>query len=250
MKERERFGSRLGFILVSAGCAVGLGNVWKFPYICGQYGGAAFIVIYLIFLVILGAPILICEITVGRGSRKGVAKAYDSLEPQGQRWHLLKWAGFAGNYLLMMFYTMVCGWMLNYAVKMVSGQLSTLSTEQVAGTFNDMLLSPTQMLIWTVVSIVIAFGVCALGLNGGIERITKVMMSTLILLMIVLAIHSLVLKNAMEGAYHQWRGVEHTGCRYLCGTDGRFYYYPGMLRIWRAPGFRPLSAVYHTAQCI
>lgn len=199
MKERERFGSRLGFILVSAGCAVGLGNVWKFPYICGQYGGAAFIVIYLIFLAILGAPILICEITIGRGSGKGVAKAYDSLEPQGQRWHLLKWAGFAGNYLLMMFYTMVCGWMLNYAVKMVTGQLSALSTEQVAGVFSDMLLSPAQMLVWTIISIVIAFGVCALGLNGGIERITKMMMSILILLMIALAIHSLVLKDAMEG---------------------------------------------------
>lgn len=199
MREREQFGSRLGFILVSAGCAVGLGNVWKFPYICGQYGGAAFIVIYLAFLAILGTPILICEIAVGRGSGKGIAKAYDKLEPIGEKWHFVKWLGIAGNYLLMMFYTMVCGWMLNYAVKMMTGQLSELSPEQVSGSFQTMLSSPAELLIWTMISIVIAFGICALGLNGGIEKITKIMMCVLIFLMIILAVHSLVLKNALEG---------------------------------------------------
>lgn len=199
MKEREQFGSRLGFVLVSAGCAVGLGNVWKFPYICGEYGGAAFIVIYLIFLAILGAPILICEIAVGRGSGKGIAKAYDKLEKPGEKWHLVKWTGIAGNYLLMMFYTMVCGWMFSYAVKMVTGELTGLNSVQISGKFADMLASPVQLLAWTVVSIVVAFGVCALGLNGGIEKITKIMMTILIILMIVLAVHSLVLDNAMEG---------------------------------------------------
>lgn len=199
MKEREQFGSRLGFVLVSAGCAVGLGNVWKFPYICGEYGGAAFILIYLVFLAILGAPILVCEITVGRGSGKGIAKAYDTLEPAGEKWHFVKWAGIAGNYLLMMFYTMVCGWMINYAVKMLTGQLTELTSEQIADTFTHMLASPVELLIWTMVSIAIAFGICALGLNGGVEKITKIMMSVLIVLMIVLAVNSLVLKDAMEG---------------------------------------------------
>lgn len=199
MKEREQFGSRLGFVLVSAGCAVGLGNVWKFPYICGQYGGAAFIVIYLIFLAILGTPILICEIAVGRGSGKGIARAYDTLEKPGEKWHFVKWTGIAGNYLLMMFYTMVCGWMFNYAVKMVTGELAGLDSAEVSGKFADMLASPGELLVWTILSIVIAFGVCALGLNGGIEKITKVMMTILIVLMIVLAVHSLVLENALEG---------------------------------------------------
>lgn len=199
MKEREQFGSRLGFVLVSAGCAVGLGNVWKFPYICGQYGGAAFIVIYLIFLAILGTPILICEIAVGRGSGKGIARAYDTLEKPGEKWHFVKWTGIAGNYLLMMFYTMVCGWMFNYAVKMVTGELAGLDSAEVSGKFADMLASPGELLVWTILSIVIAFGVCALGLNGGIEKITKVMMTILIVLMIILAVHSLVLENALEG---------------------------------------------------
>lgn len=199
MKKREQFSSRLGFVLVSAGCAVGLGNVWKFPYICGQYGGAAFIVIYLIFLAILGAPILICEIAVGRSSGKGIACAYDTLESTGEKWHLVKWAGFAGNYLLMMFYTMVCGWMLNYAIKTITGQLVGLSAKQVSDTFDAMLASPLELIFWTMLSILLAFGVCAMGLNGGIEKITKVMMSILILLMLVLAIHSLALKNALQG---------------------------------------------------
>ena len=140
MKQRETFGSRLGFILVSAGCAVGLGNVWKFPYICGQYGGAAFIVIYLVFLAILGLPILICEFAVGRGSGQGMGKAFERLEKKGTSWHHLKWISIFGSYLLMMFYTMVGGWMLSYAYKMGSGQLSGISTGEVAQTFGDLSL--------------------------------------------------------------------------------------------------------------
>lgn len=199
MKERETFGTRLGFILVSAGCAVGLGNVWKFPYICGQYGGAAFIVIYLLFLLLLGLPIIICEFAVGRGSGHGMGRALETLEPKGTSWHHLKWISILGSYLLMMFYTMVAGWMLYYACQMAAGQLSGLSAQGVEQVFLDMLSSPGVMTGFMVVSVLLSFGVCGLGLEKGIEKITKVMMSVLILLMLVLAVHSLVLPGAMEG---------------------------------------------------
>lgn len=199
MKEREKFKSRLGFILVSAGCAIGLGNIWKFPYICGQYGGAAFILLYLLFLVFLGLPILIVELSIGRGSGKSIAKAYEELEPKGEKWHFMKWSGIAGNYLLMMFYTMVCGWMMNYAVKAIGGRFAGLSAEGVGDVFGQMLDSKLQMIAWTLIACFLALGVCVLGLQKGIEKITKIMMSILIVLMIVLAIHSLTLKNAAEG---------------------------------------------------
>lgn len=199
MKERETFGSRLGFILVSAGCAVGLGNVWKFPYICGQYGGAAFIVIYLVFLAILGLPILICEFAVGRGSGKGMGKAFEKLEPEGSSWHHLKWISILGSYLLMMFYTMVGGWMLYYAYKTISGQLSGMSTDQVAETFGNMQGSVPTMTGWMIVAVLVSFGVCSLGLQKGIEKITKIMMSVLVVLMVILALHSLVLPGAGKG---------------------------------------------------
>ena len=199
MKERDKFGSRLGFILVSAGCAVGLGNVWKFPYICGQNGGAAFILIYLVFLTILGLPILISEFAVGRGSRFGAAKAYEKLEPEGTKWHHFKWFSIFGNYLLMMFYTMVGGWMLFYIYRSASGTLASMSTDEVGTAFSDMLASPGAMVGWMILAVLIAFGICALGLQGGMEKIMKVMMSILIILIVILAIHSLVLPNAMEG---------------------------------------------------
>lgn len=199
MREREKFGSRLGFMLVSAGCAIGLGNVWKFPYICGQYGGAAFIVIYLVFLAILGLPILICEFAVGRGSGKGMGTAFERLEPKGTSWHHLKWISICGSYLLMMFYTMVGGWMLFYAWKMMSGKMSGLSTEGVAAEFSGMLSSAPQMTGWMIVTVLLSFAICALGLEKGVEKITKVMMSILIILMVVLAVNSLVLPGAMEG---------------------------------------------------
>lgn len=199
MEKRESFGSRLGFILVSAGCAVGLGNVWKFPYICGQYGGAAFIIIYLIFLAVLGLPIMICEFAVGRGSQKGMAVAFETLEQRGSRWHWLKWISILGCYLLMMFYTMVAGWMLSYVWKTVSGQLSGLDADQVAAAFSDLLGSAGSMTGWMIVVVIISFGVCVLGLQNGVEKITKVMMSVLILLMVILAAHSLLLPGASEG---------------------------------------------------
>lgn len=199
MKERETFGSRLGFILVSAGCAIGLGNVWKFPYVCGQYGGAAFILIYLVFLVILGLPILICEFAVGRGSGKGMGMAFEQLEPKGTSWHHLKWISVFGCYLLMMFYAMVGGWMLYYAYKMANGQMTGLNSEQVTATFNNMLGNVPLLTGWMIAMVLISFAVCAMGLQNGIEKITKVMMSLLIVLIVVLAINSLVLPGAAEG---------------------------------------------------
>ena len=199
MREREKFGTRLGFILVSAGCAVGLGNVWKFPYICGEYGGAAFILIYLAFLVILGLPILLCEFAVGRASQKSMAYAYHELEPEGTHWHHMRWLSLVGFYLLMMFYTMVAGWILYYAYRSLTGQMSGLNGEQIQTVFDTMQSSPATMIFWTVVTILLAFGVCALGLQNGIEKVTKVMMSILILLMIVLAVHSLLTPGAMKG---------------------------------------------------
>ena len=199
MKERETFGSRLGFILVSAGCAIGLGNVWKFPYVCGQYGGAAFILIYLAFLLVLGLPILICEFAVGRGSRVGMGKAFERLEPQGGRWHRLKWISILGSYLLMMFYTMVSGWMLYYAYRMAAGKLSGLDSAGVSEAFYEMLGNAPLLAGWMIAAVVVSFAVCAMGLRNGVEKITKVMMSLLIVLIVALAINSLLLPGALEG---------------------------------------------------
>lgn len=199
MEKREAFASRLGFILVSAGCAVGIGNVWKFPYICGMYGGAAFIVMYLIFLVLLGFPILVSEFAVGRGSRFGMGRAFEKLEPKGTKWHNLKWISIVGCFLLMSFYTMVGGWMLYYAYLEISGRLSGLSVEQVGGVFNEMLGQPLTMGFWAFIAIAISFGICALGVKNGVEKITKIMMSLLIVLMVALAIHSATLPNASDG---------------------------------------------------
>lgn len=197
--EKEQFGSRLGFILVSAGCAIGLGNVWKFPYICGENGGAAFIVIYLACLAMLGLPMLICEYAVGRGSGKSVMKAYDVLQPEGTIWGKVKYFCFAGNYLLMMFYTMVAGWMLHYVYLMVTGKFVNADTAQVKDIFENMLNEPGVMMFWTMVIILLCFGICALGLKNGVENITKVMMILLVVLMVVLVFRSVTLPGAEEG---------------------------------------------------
>lgn len=199
MENREKFASRLGFILVSAGCAIGIGNVWKFPYMCGMYGGAAFIVMYLIFLAILGLPILVCEFSVGRGSGLGMGKAFDKLEPKGSKWHNLKWISVFGSFLLMMFYTMVGGWMIYYAYLEAAGKLTGLDADGVAGVFSNMLSQPQTMILWTVIAIVISFAVCIMGLKNGVEKVTKVMMIFLIILMFALAVNSLFLKNASAG---------------------------------------------------
>lgn len=197
--EKEQFGSRLGFILVSAGCAIGLGNVWKFPYICGENGGAAFIVIYLACLAMMGLPMLICEYAVGRGSGKSVMKAYDVLQPEGTLWSKVMHFCFAGNYLLMMFYTMVAGWMLHYVYLMITGKFVNADTAQVKDTFANMLNEPGVMMFWTMVIILLCFGVCALGLKNGVENITKVMMILLVGLMVVLVFRSVTLPGAEEG---------------------------------------------------
>ena len=197
--EKEQFGSRLGFILVSAGCAIGLGNVWKFPYICGENGGAAFIVIYLACLAMMGLPMLICEYAVGRGSGKSVMKAYDVLQPEGTIWGKVKYFCFAGNYLLMMFYTMVAGWMLHYVYLMITGKFVNADTAQVKDTFANMLNEPGVMMFWTMVIILLCFGICALGLKNGVENITKVMMILLVVLMVVLVFRSVTLPGAEEG---------------------------------------------------
>lgn len=197
--KRETFGSRLGFILVSAGCAVGIGNVWKFPYMCGQFGGAAFILIYLVFLLIMGIPVMVCEFGVGRASRHSVAAAYETLEPQGTKWHITKWIGIIGCYFLMMFYTTVGGWMLYYCVRSFSGDFVGADMETVSAGFSDMLGNMPLMTFWTILICIIGFGVCAFGIQKGIEIVSKFMMTALLLIMIVLAIHSVMMKGAGAG---------------------------------------------------
>ena len=199
-KERETLGSRLGFLLLSAGCAIGLGNVWRFPYITGKYGGAAFVLIYLVFLVILGLPVMVCEFAVGRASRKSMAAAFKELEPEGTKWHWYSGFAIAGNYLLMMFYTVVSGWFLKYFVQMISGKFVGLSADAIVDEFvNGTVGSPSTLLIGMVVVIVIGFGTCILGLQKGVERITKIMMSALLIIMIGLAIYVAFLPGAGAG---------------------------------------------------
>ncbi len=199
MEKRERFSSRLGFLFISAGCAIGLGNVWRFPYITGQYGGAIFVIAYLFFLVALGLPIMVMEFSVGRGSRKSVAQSFAVLEPKGTKWHWYGYAAMAGNYLLMMFYTTIGGWMLAYFVKMAAGELSGMSALQVEETFQAMTAHPWSMTFWMVVTVSLGFGVCALGLQKGVEKLTKAMMSALFLMMVVLVVRAVTLPGAVEG---------------------------------------------------
>lgn len=199
MKNRETFGSRLGFILISAGCAIGLGNVWRFPYVAGEYGGAAFILIYLLFLVILGLPIMTMEFSVGRASRQSVAKSFRELEPKGGKWHWFSFVGVAGNYLLMMFYTTVTAWMFLYLFKMARGDFLNTDAASVSFQFDQMLARPALLTALVAVVTVIGFGVCSLGLRGGVEKITKVMMILLIAIMAVLAVRSVTLPDSGAG---------------------------------------------------
>ena len=197
--ERETLKSRLGFILLSEGCAIGIGNVWKFPYIAGQGGGGAFVLFYLIFLVILGLPIMTMEFAVGRASRKSPVRAYQALEKPGQKWHIHGYFTLIGCYLLMMFYTTVAGWMLHYFYMTAVGKLAGLNAEQVAGKFTEMLASPATMTFWMVFVVVVSILVCAKGLQSGLERVTKGMMIALLLIMVVLAVNSLFMPGAKEG---------------------------------------------------
>lgn len=197
--EREKFGSRLGFILISAGCAIGLGNVWRFPYITGQYGGAAFILMYLLFLVIFGLPIMAMEFAVGRASQKSMVCSFKALEPQGTKWHLFGWVGLAGNYLLMMFYTTVSGWMFAYFIKMVRGDFVNCTTQGVVSQFDTMKASPVTMVGYMLLTVLLGFLVCSFGLKKGVEKINKVMMLVLLGILTVLAVRSVTLPGAGEG---------------------------------------------------
>ena len=197
--KRESFGSRLGFILVSAGCAIGIGNVWKFPYLCGKYGGAAFILIYLVFLLILGIPVMICEFSIGRASRKSAARSFEVLEPKGTRWHWLKFISIFGCYLLMMYYTTVSGWMMDYCVKHVQGVFAGKTPDEISSHFSEMLGNVPEMVFWTLLVCVIGFIICYFGVQKGVERITKYMMIALLILMVILAVHSVFLEGAGEG---------------------------------------------------
>ena len=197
---RENLGSRLGFLLLSAGCAIGLGNVWRFPYITGKYGGAAFVLIYLLFLVILGLPVMICEFAIGRASKKSMSAALQTLEPAGTKWHWYSGFAIAGNYLLMMFYTVVSGWFLKYFFEMIGGKFVGLSGDQIVGAFLEGTVgSPKPLLAWMVVVIILGFSACFLGLQKGVERITKFMMSALFVIMIGLAIYVLFLPGSGAG---------------------------------------------------
>ena len=200
MAERENFKSRLGFILIAAGCAIGLGNVWRFPFITGQYGGAAFVLIYLFFLLIFGFPILVMEFSVGRASRRGVGRSFNVLEKTGHKWHYAGVPMIAGNYLLMMFYTTVTGWMLFYFYRMVTmGDLMNMTPAEVGNEFANMLGNGPLLTFWMIVATFAGLSIVALGLQRGVERVTKTMMSALLIIMLVLMIRVLTLPGAGEG---------------------------------------------------
>ena len=194
---REKFSSRIGFILISAGCAIGLGNVWRFPYITGEYGGAAFVLLILFFLLVLGLPIMVMEFAMGRASYRSIARSFDALEPRGTKWHRFKWVALVGNYLLMMFYTVVCGWTLAYFFKTATGSFE--GNADVAAVFSNLLANPIEMTGWMLLVTIIGFGVCALGVQKGIERITKGMMAALFVIMAILCVHSLLLEGGQAG---------------------------------------------------
>ena len=199
MEKREKFASRLGFILISAGCAIGLGDVWRFPYITGQYGGGIFVLVYLIFILMLGLPIITMELAVGRASQKSIATSFNVLEKKGQKWHWMGVAGMLGNYLLMMFYTTIAGWMLGYFFKFASGRFDGTNTEQIGAIFDNLIGNPLEMTLWMVITTVVCFGICSMGLQKGVEKVTKVLMVLLLVLIVVLAIKSMTLPNAGAG---------------------------------------------------
>jgi len=197
--ERERLGSRLGFIMLSAGCAIGVGNVWKFPYMTGLYGGGAFVIIYLLCLVLLGVPVMTMEFAMGRASRKSPVKLYEELEPKGSKWHIHGYFAMAGNYILMFFYTVVTGWMLRYFVDMATGKFAGTSVEQVESRFGEMLSQPVSMIVYMGIVVILGLLVCSMGVQKGVEKVTKVMMVALLVIMIILAVNSVFLPGALEG---------------------------------------------------
>lgn len=210
--EREKFGSRMGFILLSAGCAIGIGNVWRFPYIAGMYGGGMFVLFYLFFLIAMGIPVMTMEFAVGRASRKSIIKSFTALEKPGQKWHLHGYVGMTGNYLLMMFYTTVAGWMLYYFYLMLTGKFMGKNQDEVSDMFQGMLENPAVLTTVMVIVVVAGILICSLGLQKGVERITKVMMTLLLLIIVVLAIRGVTLPGGAEGL--------------------KFYLLPDVQRMW------------------
>lgn len=198
--ERESFQSRLGFVLVSAGCAIGIGNVWRFPYVAGENGGAVFVLFYLIFLLCMGVPVLTMELAVGRASGKSAVLGYKTLEKPGSKWHIHGWFCIAGCYLLMMYYTTVSGWMISYFFKFAAGSFHRgMDADMVSGVFGELCANPLEMMVWMAITVLAGFVVCSFGLQNGLERITKVMMLALLALIVVLAVHSVMLPGAGEG---------------------------------------------------
>ena len=198
--KRESFKSRLGFLLVSAGCAIGIGNVWRFPYVVGENGGGIFVLFYLLFLVAMGLPVLTMELAVGRGSRKSAVLAYKELEKPKSKWHIHGWFAILGCYLLMMYYTTVSGWMVSYFYKFVTGEFKAgMDVDATGSVFSDLLADPKQMGFWMILTVIVGFIVCSRGLQNGLERISKIMMTALLVLIVVLAVHSITLSGAGEG---------------------------------------------------
>ena len=194
---REGFSNRLGFLLISAGCAIGLGNIWRFPYITGEYGGAAFVLLIVFFLAVLGLPVLVMEFAVGRASYRSTARSFDALEPRGTKWHRFKWVTIVGNYLLMMFYTSVCGWMVAYLIKMGIGTFN--GAEDIPSVFSSMIGDPLEMTGWMLLVTGMGFAICAMGVQKGVERITKYMMAALFIFMAILCVRSCLLEGGEEG---------------------------------------------------
>ena len=212
--DREHFSSRLGFILITAACSIGLGNIWRFPYITGKYGGASFVLLYLLFLVILGLPIVVMEFAVGRASQRSTALSFDILEPKGTKWHYYKYMAIIGNYLLMMFYTVISGWLLFYFFQMLKGEFQGLTSDQVAQEFTTLLGNPGIMIVCAILVILAAFGICGIGLQKGVERVTKAMMSVLLVLLVALAVRAVTLPGAEIGL--------------------KYYLYPDFSAMWEA----------------
>ncbi len=225
--EREKLGSRMGFILLSAGCAIGIGNVWRFPYIAGMYGGGIFVLFYLFFLIIMGVPVMTMEFAVGRASRKSIIRSFQELEKPGQKWHLNGYLGMAGNYLLMMFYTTVTGWMLYYFYQMLTGKFQGKTTAQVEEMFQSMLSSPGILAGAMIIIVIAGIFVCSMGLQKGVERITKVLMTLLLAIIVILAVHSCTLKGGVEGL--------------------KFYLIPNFQRMKEAGGWEIVTAAMNQA---
>lgn len=220
--ERETFKSRLGFILISAGCAIGIGNVWRFPYVVGNNGGGIFVLIYIFFLIVLGIPVMSMEFAIGRASRKSIVKAYTSLEKPKSKWHFMGYASMIGNYLLMMYYTTVAGWMLYYCFATATNRLSGLDSAGIAEHFSNLTGSPVTLIIFTFLVIIIGFLVCSLGLQNGVEKITKPMMLALLAIMVILAINSMTIDGGAEGL--------------------KFYLYPDLKKIQEIGWFKVIVA--------